>query len=162
MATVESIKKACTDLYRDYFDTHLKTVFDNWTETDSVVLPSIGQYIYGGLGGTKAPNQYPALSVLSGRVREVAKFQSNVSEHEVNIALRIHLQHADTETLSKMVDRYYEATMLLLQAYPKLDGEVYKDIHTIEASVSTTDPWENNTFVKGIQIMFWVPFVGPS
>ena len=161
MATIESVKRACITLYRNHFDTHLKTVFDNWTEIDSIPLPSIGQYIYGDLAGTQMPNQYPALMVLSGRVREVTKYQSNVSEWEVAIAIRIHLQHTETETLSKTVDRFFEATMLLLQAYPKLDGEIFKDIYEIEGSVSSTEPWQS-VFVKGLQVGFWAPFIGPS
>jgi len=161
MATVESVKKACTTLYRDHFDTYLETVFDNWTETDSLVLPSIGQYVYGELGGTQHPNQFPALLVLSGRVREVMKYQSNVSEWEVQTVIRIHLRHVNTETLSKLVDRFFEATMLLFQAYPKLNGELHKDIYEIEGSVSSTEPWESS-FVKGLQVAFWSPFIGPS
>jgi hypothetical protein len=162
MATVESIKRQCETLFRDHFETYLNTVFDNWHETESFPLPTIRQYIYGGLSGTRTPNQFPALSVLHGRVREVEKWQSNVSEWEAGMALRVHLTNANDEALAKLIDRYFEAVMLLLQAYPRLGGELHKAAHTFEITTTTTEPWENTAFVKGLQIAFWAPFIGPS
>jgi hypothetical protein len=85
-----------------------------------------------------------------------------VSEWEAGMALRVHLTNANDEALAKLIDRYFEAVMLLLQAYPRLGGELHKAAHTFEITTTTTEPWENTAFVKGLQIAFWAPFIGPS
>ena len=158
--TVEAIKRKCIDLFEDNFAAYLDTVEANWAATDDITLDDIAQFIYGDVISHQMPKLLPAMGVLSGRARELEPLGSWQGLWEVIIALRFILSDANPQTLAKKVDRYAEAAMLLLQAYPSL-GSTVNGLGAFQI-MSTRLEGEEPNFVKGLEVQFRAEYIGRS
>jgi len=159
--TVEAIKRKCLDLFEDNFATYLDTVEASWAATEAITLGDIQKFIYGDILSHEMPKLLPAMGVLSGRARETEPLGSYQGKWEVIVALRFILSDATPQTLAKKVDRYAEASMLLLQAYPSLDSLATRGLGGFQIMTTTLGGEEPN-FIKCLQVQFTARYIGVS
>jgi hypothetical protein len=163
--TPESIARQILGLYEDNYATHLATVEANWAATEPITLydfeerritimpENVTVYMY-----------YPSLGIGVGNLREVATGDLQIQRAErvylMDVRLVYYLRGVDDQQLAKVVLRHIEATLLFLQAHPRLGlGRLFEVQNIIiEPSANVYDTG-GNSLVKGLRTRFELRFI---
>lgn len=160
MYTPESIARQILSLYEDDYNTYLAQVQAEWASTEDIDL-----YDFEIRRITVMPENitffaaYPALGIGIGNMREdpeaVTQFQRSARYYMMDTRLVYYLKGIDDEQLAKIVLRHIQATLLFLQAHPRLNLGPFFSFENIriEPSANVYDTG-GNSLVKGVRFRF--------
>lgn len=163
--TPESIARQILSLYEDNYATHLAVVQSNWSSIEDITLydfeerritimpENVTVYMY-----------YPSLGIGVGNMREEtgggAQIQRSERFYVMELRLVYYLKGTDDQELAKVALRHIEATLLFLQAHPRLGlGRLFTvENIRVEPSANVYDSG-GNSLVKGVRFRFDLRYV---
>lgn len=158
--TPESIARQIKSLYESDYAAHLATVESNWASIEDIALydfeerritvmpENVTVYMY-----------YPSLGIGVGNMREETEGGLQIQRAEryyvMDLRLVYYLRGVDDQQLAKVVLRHIEATLLFLQAHPRLGlGRAFTvENIRVEPSANVYDSG-GNSLVKGVRFRF--------
>jgi hypothetical protein len=155
-------------LYEDEYATYLANVRALWTSTEDIEL-----YDFEIRRITVMPENitffaaYPALGIGVGNMREeqdpTFQLQRSAKYYMMDVRLVYYLKGIDDQQLAKIVLRHIQATLLFLQAHPRLNLGNFFSIENIriEPSANVYDTG-GNSLVKGVRFRFDLKYAQAS